>query len=530
MKDELFFEGEEKGEDEACFDADLDAADAASTALASDSATQSAAEAFMGEQSKAALSDGQKNEAEEIKRGAVDLTTGNPAKKIILFSLPLLLGNICQLFYSWTDAIILGNLKGEPLMFSALSASMPIINLLLTVVLGFLAGAVVVIGQKFGSKDYVALKRCYTTLLIALGAITAVISVAGFFLSEPLLRLINVDGSMIEYSEVYLKYYFAGLLFMVAYNTLSQVIRSLGNSTVPLVALIICVLLNIILDYALVFWVGMGIEGVAIATMIAQFVSALIMFCYVQKKVPLVRLKRGDMVLDPRLLKTMLSLGIPSTIQNACACVGYMVINAMINGKGNTFTAAFGLGNRIDELLTQILNSFGIAITAYSAQNMGKKEIGRIKKGFFYTMAIMSGLLVLLATLIFFFKRPIINIFVDLDVKDSRLDMEKVVEITSIFLNIYLPSYLLIAWMTVGSSLLRGTGAAKLAMSVNMFSFLVRMAAAFILNKFFKYGVFFASPVGWFAGVVWAFIIYFRGNWQRVKIDGSRKMPSKKSD
>jgi len=463
--------------------------------------------------------DNEISQKENIKKGAVDLTTGSPAKKIILFSLPLLLGNIFQLFYTWTDAIMLGNLKGNALMFGALSASMPIINLLLTVVLGFLAGSVVVIGQKFGARDYNSLRRCYTTLLISLGIITLIISIVGFFLSKPLLRLINVDSSMIKYSETYLKFYFAGLVFMVAYNTLSQVIRSLGNSTMPLISLIICVILNIILDYVFVFWLDMGIEGVAIATMIAQFVSALIMFIYVQTRIPLLKLKFKDIVFDKRLLKTMLSLGIPSTIQNACACVGYMIINAMINDKGDTFTTAFGLGNRIDELLTQILNSFGIAITAYAAQNMGKKEIGRVKKGFFYTMLIMSILLIVLATCIFIFKRFIINIFVDLDVQNSALDMKKVVEITSIFLNIYLPSYMLIAWMTVGSSLLRGVGAAKLAMTVNLFSFFVRTVAAFILNHFFKYGVFFASPIGWLAGTVWALAIYFKGNWQKIYID-----------
>jgi len=460
-----------------------------------------------------------KTKDEHIKKGAVDLTTGNPAKKIIMFSLPLLLGNVFQLCYSWTDAIILGNLKGDALLFGALSASMPIINLLLTVVLGFLAGSVVVIGQKFGAKDYTSLKRCYSTLLIALGVITVVISVAGFFLSKPLLRLINVDSSMIEYSEIYLKYYFAGLVFMVAYNCFSQVIRSLGNSTVPLVALIVCVLLNILLDYALVFWVGMGIEGVAIATMIAQFVSALTMFIYVQTKVPLIKLKKGDLILDKRLLKTMLSLGIPSTIQNACACVGYMIINALINDKGDVFTTAFGLGNRIDELLTQILNSFGMAITAYSAQNMGKREIGRVKKGYFYTMTFMTVLLVFIASLIFIFKHEILGVFINLDVQNSNLDIDRVVEITSTFLNIYLPSYLLIAWMTVSSSLLRGVGAAKLAMSVNMFSFLVRTVSAFVLDEFFTYGIFFASPIGWLAGFVWAFAIYLRGKWKEIYID-----------
>lgn len=457
--------------------------------------------------------------AGENKEGSVDLTTGSPTKTIIKFTLPLLLGNVFQLFYSWTDAIMLGRLKGEALQFGALSASMPIINLLLTVIMGFLAGAVVVIGQKFGRKDFANLKRCYTTLIIALSAITVVISVLGFFVSTPLLRLINVKSSMIKYSSTYLKFYFAGLIFVVAYNAFAQVIRSLGNSRVPLIALIICVLLNIFFDYAFVFWCNMDIEGVALGTMIAQFISAAIMFVYIQIRVPIIKIGFKDLVFDKTMLKGMLSLGIPSTIQNACACVGFMVINGMINDKGDVFTTAFGLGNRIDELLTQICNSFGIAITAYAAQTMGKREIKRVKQGFRSTMALMSGMMIFLAIIIMIFRKQIIGIFINLDVEDSKIDLGEVVRITMIFLEIYLPSYLLIAWMTVCSSLLRGVGAATPAMTVNIFSFAMRMLAAVVLNHFFTYGVFFASPIGWLAGSVWAFAIYFRGKWKNINLE-----------
>lgn len=457
--------------------------------------------------------------SDENSGSVVDLTVGSPTKKIIMFALPLLAGNVFQLFYSWTDAIILGNVKGDALQFGALSASLPVVNLLLTVVMGFLAGAAVVLGQKFGKKNYVELKRCYSTLIISMGVLSVVIGVVGFFLSTPLLKLINVDESLIKYSSVYLKYYFAGIPFMIAYNTLAQVLRSLGNSKVPLIALIACVVLNVFLDYLFTVTMDMDIEGVALGTMIAQMISAVSMAVYAQKKMKLISLSKGDFVFDKPLFKAIVKLGVPSTIQNTCACVGFMVINAIVNSKGAVFTTAFGLGNRIDEILTQMLNSFGIAISAYAAQNKGKGEFKRITDGYRSLMLIMTGMVAVFATLILCFRSAILNVFIDTDsINPSEIDIDAVIEVAYAFLNIYLPCVVTVGYMIVSTSLLRGTGAANLAMTVNLFSFIVRVASALILDKVYIYGVFWASPIGWFAGAVWGVVLALKGGWKKHEI------------
>lgn len=462
----------------------------------------------------------QQNErTEEAKGSVVDLTVGSPTKKIIMFALPLLAGNVFQLFYSWTDAIILGNVKGEALQFGALSASLPVVNLLLTVVMGFLAGAAVVLGQKFGKKSFVELKRCYTTLLISMGVLAVAIGVIGFFVSTPLLKLINVDDLLLPYASVYLKFYFAGVPFMIAYNTLAQVIRSLGNSKMPLVALIACVLLNVVLDYLFTVVMNMDIQGVALGTMLAQMVSAVTMAVYVQKKLKLIALKKGDLVFDKALFKSIVKLGVPSTIQNTCACVGFMVINAIVNGKGAVFTTAFGLGNRIDEIITQMLNSFGIAISAYAAQNKGKGEFKRITDGYKSLMLIMTGLVAVFATLILCFRIGIINIFLDTDSIDpSEIDVGQVIEVACTFMNIYLPCVVIMGYMIVSTSLLRGTGAANLAMLVNLCSFVVRVISALVLDKVYLYGVFWASPIGWLAGAVWGIALTLKGTWKKKEL------------
>lgn len=452
-----------------------------------------------------------------IRRGTVDMTVGSPTKCIIRFTLPLMLGNVFQLFYSWTDAIMLGNenFKGDPTMFSALSASLPIVNVMITLILGFMAGAAVVLGQMYGKEKFDSLKKGFSTLVITMLVLSVIIGISGFFLAKHLLRLIKVDESYIPYAETYLKYYFAGIIFMALYNTLSQVLRSIGNSSVPLISLIIGVSLNIVLDYLLVVVVDMGIEGVAIGTILAQMVSVAFMVVYILIRVPLLKVKARDFRFDKQTFSSMIKLAIPSTIQMICATVGFMVINGIVNSNGREFTTAFGLGNRIDEILNQVSNSFGIAISSFAAQNKGKGDNERIKKGYFSTMALMSGTIVILASLIYIFRFNLFDLFMSGD--NYIGDMDKVYEIVNIFLSIYLPSFILLSTMIVTSNLIRGTGSAKLAMTINLFSLAIRVGSAFLLNHFFLYGVFVASPIGWLAGSAWAIAIFIQGKWKDTK-------------
>lgn len=465
------------------------------------------------------------NSVEQIvKKGAVDLTVGSPLKQIIIFTLPLLLGNIFQLLYSWTDAIVISKVKGDFVQYSSISASMPVINLLLTVFNGFLAGATVIIGQLFGKKSVNRLRRTYSTLIISIVVLTVAISLLGIFFARPLLQLLQVSPLFLEYGTTYLQYYFAGMIFMSLYNTFAQVLRCLGNSFVPLIALIVCVVLNIGLDLLFVLAFGMGVDGVAIATMIAQCLSALIMLVYIRLKVPLLTIPIKQFVFDKALFVAIIRLGIPSTIQNICACVGYMIINALINGKGAEFTAAFSLGNRIDEMLTQINNSFGVSMSSFAAQNKGKNDNERIRQGYNTTMRFMLITIVALAGIIYLCRNLLLNLFANMDQVNEDIDMVRVKKIANIFLSIYLPSFVLLSWMTTTTSLIRGTGAATKAMTVNIFSFCVRIASAFAFNAIGIYGVFFASPVGWLAGSIWGYVIYRKGKWASAQLAVTRSV------
>lgn len=467
---------------------------------------------------------------------AVDLTVGEPRKAIVKFTMPFLFGNVFQLFYSWTDAIVIG--QNAPLQLGALSACMPVVNLLITVLMGFLAGAMVVLGQYFGKNDIKNLRLCYTTILCVLMIIIVTLMIAGTLLSMPLLRLLNVSESQIGYANTYLVYYFLGIGFMGMYNCFAQVLRAMGNSKVPLYVLIVCVVLNIGLDILFVIPLEMDIAGVALGTMIAQALSSVILFVYIQKKVSIIRLGRKDIKFDKRILRSILRVALPSTIQQACACIGFMYINALVNQKGNdyaistgttdqgnVYTTAFGLGNRIDELMNMVMNSFGMALTSFAAQNKGKGEIDRIKIGYKITLALTAAFMIGFGALILIFREQLIGVFMRLDGEVSNIDIAKVKEITYVFLEIVVPCYILMAIMVLTTSVLRGAGDAKTAMSVNLFSLIIRALSATILTASFivdpywaAYGIFWASPIGWLAGAVWGIARYSRGKWKGVNI------------
>ena len=445
------------------------------------------------------------------------MTVGSPAKNILIFTIPLIIGNLFQLIYNWTDAIIIGQTMG-PNAFGSLSASLPVVNLLLTVTLGFMTGAVVILGQLYGAKDYERFKRSLATILIVLCFGSLFLMVVGTLLSRPLLRLLNVSSEQIDASAEYLTIYFLGIFAMAFYNAIAQILRAVGNSTTPLVVLICGTLLNVALDLLFVLVFQWGIKGVAIATVLAQALSAIACFLYMQKKFPLLKLTWKELRFDKKLFGNIMKVAVPSMVQQFCASAGFIAINALINKNGADYTTSFGLGNRIDELISMQFMSFGIALTSFSAQNKGINDIKRMRSGLRSTLLISLAFLLVGGGFLLLFKDQVISLFMSMD-DNLAGNPAMVAELTSQFLIITVPSYILLAVMLVVSGLLRGAGDPIAAMNVNVFSLICRIIAAFVLDYFFGYlGVFIASPVGWFGGMMYALLRYKGNKWTHKEV------------
>ena len=453
-----------------------------------------------------------RNPNHEIKQLTKDLTVGKPSKNILMFVVPVIIGHFFQLLYNWTDAIIIGQFMG-PNAFGALSACSPVINLFITLTLGFMTGAAVVLGQLFGNKSYEDMRKAQTTIITCMLIASAILMLAGALLARPLLNLLNVSPDQIDMSVSYLRIYFLGIAAMAMFNTFAQMIQSVGNSIIPLLALIAGTVANIVLDLLFIAVFNMGIAGAAIATVIGQALAALICFLYVQKRISILRIKRREFRFDIPLFGRTIRLAVPSMIQQLCASLGFLVINALINKNGPDFTTAFGLGNRIDELMTIQIMSFGTALTAFSAQNKGVGNIDRIKKGLRSSLLMCAGLIAFFGALLLIFRHNLISVFMSVET-DLGGNPEVVSEITAKFMAIMIPSFFALEAMFLLSAVLRGTGAAIAAMEVNLVSLIFRVAAALLLNRYFGYiGVFIATPIGWFIGMLWAILHYFRKKW-----------------
>lgn len=456
-------------------------------------------------------------ESVKQRKGTMDLTEGSSFKKIIVFSIPLLIGNIFQLFYSWADAIVIGKTDGA-VAYGSITASMPVIFLILTVTNGFLTGAVVILSQLFSKKDEVGIKKSLYTILISMLFASIFVTIIGFFGTKPLLKLLNVSPEQIEGTTTYLRIYFLGSIAVVMYNTINMILKSVGNSAAPLVILISSTILNLGLDILFVSVFHMGVVGVAVATLIAQFVSAALAFVYMQIKIPIFRIHWKEFRFYGDYFKSINKAALPSMIQQLVTSSGFLVVNMLINGHGAELTIAYGLGNRIDEIMNMEIQSFGTTLSTFAAQNKGANKISRIKKGFWQTLLITFVTTAVLGGLVLIFRHDIASLFISLDsgtTEGTNVDIQSVIGITGTFITFMVPSYFVLTVMHLTTRLLSGAGDTVTAMSVNIFSFVVRITAAFVLDHFFGYlGVFAASGVAWFAGMIWAIVRYSKNKWQ----------------
>lgn len=471
-------------------------------------------------------------DAVKEKKGTMDLTEGSSFKKIIVFSIPLIIGNIFQLFYSWADAIVIGKTDGA-VAYGSITASMPVIFLILTVTNGFLTGAVVILSQLFSKKDEVGIKKSLNTILITMLVASLLVTVIGYFGTKPLLKLLKVSPEQIEGTTAYLQIYFLGSIAVVMYNTFNMILKSVGNSAAPLVILISSTVLNLGLDILFVAVFHMGVVGVAVATLIAQFLSAVLAFVYMQIKIPILRVRLKDFRFSGEYFKSINKAAIPSLIQQLVTSSGFLVVNMLVNGHGAELTIAYGLGNRIDEIMNMEIQSFGTTLSTFAAQNKGAGKTERIKKGFWQTLLITFVTTVILGGLVLIFRHDIASLFISLDssaTEGTNVDIQSVIGITGTFISIMVPSYFVLAVMHLTTRLLSGAGDTVTAMSVNIFSFAVRITAAFVLNHFFGYvGVFAASGTAWFAGMIWALVRYFGNKWQNKDLFSNLKSPPSQS-
>ncbi len=430
------------------------------------------------------------------------MTTGNPIKQIVLFAIPLVVGNVFQQLYALADMFIVGRLLGIASL-AAVGAMVPVFVMLILITAGFTRGLVIITAQRFGAGDAAGVRRSFAVGLVLCTVFSwAVVSVFIYFLPN-ILRLMQVPADIYDLSLGFMRVLGCSLFATVYYNYLSGVMQSLGDSKTPLYFLIFSCLINIILNWWFIASWGMGVRGSAWGTACAQTVSALLCLGYMLWHFPILRIMRADWLLKGCLVLSHLRLSVPLGLQFSIIGLGMIITQRACNAFGSDVIAAFAAASRVEHLATIPLFTLGMAVTTFVAQNYGAGKMERIRQSVRQCTFLSFVLSFIAGSIVFFGGKDIVSLFVD-------NPTAKVVSAADIYLKLTVLFYFFQGQIFVFRQALSGMGYAVLPFVAGVTELVMRTFAAFVLVGTWGYlGVCFSGPVSWIGGALVAGIGYF---------------------
>ncbi|MCM6855089.1 MATE family efflux transporter [Enterococcus durans] len=444
-----------------------------------------------------------------------DLTKGSPAKLILMFTVPLLIGNVFQQFYDMVDMIIVGQTLGKNAL-AAVGATGSLTFLIIGFAQGLTAGLAIITAQRYGAKDYRGLKKSFAASVVISLIVTIVLTVLSLVFIHPMLQLMQTPPEIIDQAQTFISIILLGIFASMSFNLLSNVIRALGDSRTPLFFLIIAVIINVVLDLIFIILFGMGVEGAAIATVIAQVSSSVLCLVYIKKKIPLLQLRKKDFSFDKEEIRVHLNAALPMAFQSSIIAIGAIVLQAALNSLGTDVVAAQAAASRIDQFANQPMMSFGIAMATFSAQNYGAKEYGRILKGVKQTLMMSIGFSLVAGATVIFFGHSLMKLFVS-------SSETRVFELAQTYFNINGSLYWILAILFILRYTLQGLGQSKIPTIAGMMELLMRSFAAIILTGMLGYaGAAAASPLAWAGSVAVLLYSYLRSMKQLKQLDNEQ--------
>lgn len=444
-----------------------------------------------------------------------DLTKGSPAKLILMFTVPLLIGNVFQQFYNMVDMIIVGQTLGKNAL-AAVGATGSLTFLIIGFAQGLTAGLAIITAQRYGAKDYRGLKKSFAASVVISLIVTIVLTVLSLVFIHPMLQLMQTPPEIIDQAQTFISIILLGIFASMSFNLLSNVIRALGDSRTPLFFLIIAVIINVVFDLIFIILFGMGVEGAAIATVIAQVSSSVLCLVYIKKKIPLLQLRKKDFSFDKEEIRVHLNAALPMAFQSSIIAIGAIVLQAALNSLGTDVVAAQAAASRIDQFANQPMMSFGIAMATFSAQNYGAKEYGRILKGVKQTLMMSIGFSLVAGATVIFFGHSLMKLFVS-------SSETRVFELAQTYFNINGSLYWILAILFILRYTLQGLGQSKIPTIAGMMELLMRSFAAIILTGMLGYaGAAAASPLAWAGSVAVLLYSYLRSMKQLKQLDNEQ--------
>ena len=447
-------------------------------------------------------------EGVSVKTGKNLMTEGNIWRKIIFFSIPMILGNLLQQMYNAVDSVIVGNYVGSNAL-AAVGSSTSIINLLIAFSMGASAGAGVVVSQFIGAGNKKGVKiSVHTALAIAI-ILGIILTAAGIIFTPTILKWMRTPEEVMRESVVYLRLYSAGLLFSVVYNMAAGILNAVGDSKRPLIYLGSASFLNIILDIILINWLKMGIAGAAVATNISQILSCILILMFLSKVPENYQLKFREIKIYKKMAGRIIKIGLPTAIQNTVISFSNILVQSSVNTFGAKAMAGFGAYLKLDGFNILPILSFSMAVTTFTGQNYGAGKTDRLKKGM-WAVVIMGVVYTLaLGAIILMFSDFFMGIFTqDKEVMYYGIKAMKY----------FCPFYFLLSVMHGLGGTIRGTGKTVPPMVILLISLcLFRIVwIQFIVPKFNTIDIIYLLyPVSWFVGMVLMVLYAWKGSWRK---------------
>lgn len=432
----------------------------------------------------------------------IDMTKGNSSKLIIKFALPMILGNIFQQVYNLVDTVVVGKFVGVDAL-AAVGSSFAIVVFVTSIIIGLTMGTGVILSEAYGAKDNDKFKKVSIASFILIGIITILIMAISLVFIDSILSLFNMPQKLIYDSKSYLIIIIIGLVFAFLYNWATSLLRAVGDSKSSLYFLMVASIINVILDLLFVIKFGLGVKGVAIATIIAQGVSAILSLIYVFKKIDFLKINKSDFKVSKDIFNLVLRYSVLTSMQQSIMNFGILLVQGLVNSFGATVMAAFAAGVKIDSLAYMPVQDFGNAFATYVAQNKGAEKIDRIKEGIISSIKIIIGFCAIVSISILLFSKNIMLLFID------KSEIE-VMAIGREYLSVVAIFYVLIGFLFLLYGLYRGLGFLKMSIILTVISLGTRVVLAYILSetKLGASGIWWAIPIGWLLADVVGFIKY----------------------
>lgn len=430
-----------------------------------------------------------------------DMTRGDEAKSIIKFAIPLALGNVFQQVYNLADTLIVGRYVAQDAL-AAVGSTYSLMIFITSILIGLCIGASVVFSKFYGRKDYVSLQKSFFMSFVLIGITALIINILSLVYTEPILEIIKIPKAIMDLSLTYTFTVFWGIFFVFLYNFYSGVFKSMGNSTSPLVFLVLATIINIILDLVFIISFDMGVFGAALATLIAQIFSGIGLAIACHRSLKEINISKENMVFEKNIALEIVNFSSLSSIQQSVMNLGILMIQALVNSFGVTVMAGFACAVKIDTLAYVPVQDFGNAFSTYMAQNLGAGKLDRISRGTKASFKILTLVCIPISIFVFVFAPNLMRLFLSEGGQD-------VIDVGVNYLRIEGSFYVLIGYLFLFYGMFRGWGKPFMSIVLTIASLGTRVGLSYGLAPNPSFGVqaiWWSIPIGWLISDIIGFI------------------------